>query len=124
MAFERHFTLTHSDVLVVCLCAQWCGLCREYVGVFRQVAERMPQARFVWVDVEDASELVDPIEVDDFPTLLVAVGEEPRFFGSLTPQAALLERIVHERMAEADRALAARADVRALLARLRANENI
>lgn len=119
---RRLSKLSDSDILVACLCAQWCGVCRDYAGVFRQVAERVPQARFVWVDIEDASELVDPIEIENFPTLLVAVGNEPRFFGSLTPQPALLERLVRDRLTDADAATAARADVRALVARLRLAE--
>lgn len=122
-AFSRLSKLSDSDVLVVCLCAQWCGVCREYASVFRQVAERFPHIRFVWVDIEDASEQVDPIEVDNFPTLLVAVGAEPRFFGTLTPQPGMLERIVRECSAQDDQALAQRADIRALVQRLRTGVN-
>jgi thioredoxin 1 len=112
--------MSDPDVLVACLCAQWCGVCRDYAGVFHTAAERFPQMRFVWVDVEDASDLVDPIEVENFPTLLIARGGDAHFFGSLTPQVALLERIVRERAAEADPALSGRADIQALVARLRA----
>ena len=104
------------------MCAQWCGVCREYAAIFAQVGERMKPARFVWVDVEDAADVVDPIEVDNFPTLLIAVGDEPRFFGVLTPQPQLLERIVRECAAGGDAALAARADLRALTRRVRAME--
>ena len=111
--------MSDPDVLVVCLCAHWCGVCRDYTGAFDTVAQRFPQMRFVWVDIEDASELVDPVEVENFPTLLIARGAEPRFFGTLTPQVAMLERIVRERVAEADPALAGRADMHALVARLR-----
>jgi thiol-disulfide isomerase/thioredoxin len=114
--------VSDPEILVVCLCAQWCGVCREYTRVFAQVQERLPGMRFVWVDVEDQADLVDPIEVEDFPTLLIASGAEPRFFGPLTPQPGTLERIVRERSTHADPALAARADMRALVARLRAGD--
>lgn len=112
--------MSNPDILVVCLCAQWCGVCREYTPAFTQMRERLPQVRFVWVDVEDDADLVDPIEVENFPTLLIASGAEPHFFGMLTSQPGMLERIVRERSVHADPALAQRADLRALVARLRA----
>lgn len=115
--------MSDPDVLVACLCAQWCGVCRDYASVFAQVTAHYPQMRFVWVDIEDASELVDPVEVENFPTLLIAAGSEPRFFGTLTPQPGMLERIVRERSVQGDPALAQRADIRALVGRLRAGAN-
>jgi len=88
--------MSEPDLLVVCLCAQWCGVCRSYNDTFEQVRARFPRARFMWVDVEDQSDLVDPIEVDTFPTLLIAAAGRPVFFGALAPQAGTLERIVRE----------------------------
>ena len=96
-----------SPVFVACLCAEWCGVCREYRFVFEQVQARIPEARFVWVDVEDQSDKVDPVEVDDFPTLLIAVGNEARFFGPMIPRADTLERMVREYLAQASSRLAA-----------------
>jgi thiol-disulfide isomerase/thioredoxin len=116
----RRVLLSDSDVLVVCLCARWCGLCRDYEQVFAQVATRFPAMRFAWIDIEDDAERVDPVEVDNFPTLLIAVNRQPHFFGTLTPQPQLLERIVRERSTQADPALAARPDLRDLVARLSA----
>jgi len=112
--------VSDPDVLVACLCAQWCGVCRSYTDVFAQVATRFPSFRFVWIDVEDQAELIDPIEVDDFPTLLIVVGAEPGFFGPLTPQPQMLERIVRERSLSPDATLASRVDLRDLVARLQA----
>ena len=112
--------MSDPEILVACLCAQWCGACREYAATFAQVGARMAPARFVWVDVEDDADVVDPIEVDNFPTLLIAVGAEPRFFGVLTPQPQLLERMVQQCAANGDAALATRADLRALTQRVRA----
>ncbi len=88
-----------SSVLVACLCAEWCGVCREYRAAFDAVRGRFPQAQFLWVDVEDQSDLVDPVEVDNFPTLLVAVGDAPRFLGTVVPQAGTLERLIRDRSA-------------------------
>ena len=88
-----------TSLLVVCLCAEWCGVCRDYRSSFAQVkaiiqAEH-PQAQFVWLDIEDDADLLHPLDdVDDFPTLLIAVAGAPRFFGPLTPQPQTLERLV------------------------------
>lgn len=108
-----------SSVLVACLCAQWCGACRDYRRVFEQVGERLLPARFVWIDVEDQDELVDPIDVIDFPTLLIAVGDQVRFFGVVTPQASTLERLVRERTQGAASATPVEPEVAQLLLRLR-----
>ena len=83
---------------MVCLCAEWCAVCRDYRSSFAQVQAAVqadhPQAQFVWLDVEDEADLLHPLDVDDFPTLLIAVGDAPRFFGPLTPQPQTLERLV------------------------------
>ena len=39
---------------------------------------KFPQARFLWIDVEDEADLLYPLDVEDFPALLLAVGDEPR----------------------------------------------
>lgn len=79
---------------VVCLCADWCGLCRDYAEVFAQVAARHPDSRFAWLDIEDEAELVGDIEVETFPTLLVAGAGGTRFLGPLMPQAHTLSRLL------------------------------
>ena len=79
---------------VACLCAAWCGTCREYRATFDSVAAACPDARFAWIDIEDEADLVDPVEVENFPTLLIAVRDEPVFFGPLTPHRETLVRLV------------------------------
>ena len=81
-------------VWVVCLCAEWCGLCRDYEAVFAQMAKRFPAFRFVWLDIEDQAELVGDMDVETFPTLLMADAQGSRFFGPLTPQAHTLSRLL------------------------------
>jgi len=39
------------------------------------------RTRWLWVDIEDEEALLGAVEVDDFPTLLVADRRGPRFFG-------------------------------------------
>ena len=83
------------NLLVACLCAQWCGTCRDYRAVFDALRDEIgAAAHFVWVDIEDEADALGDIDVDDFPTLLVARGDDLLFFGPLTPQPATLARLV------------------------------
>lgn len=86
--------MTDSVTWVVCLCADWCGLCRDYQAVMAQMARRYPAFRFAWLDIEDQAELVGDIDVETFPTLLLADAQGTRFFGPLTPQANTLARLL------------------------------
>ncbi len=83
-----------DDWLVACLCADWCGSCREYRATFEQVARKRPQWRFAWVDIEDEADALAAFELDieSFPTVLIAKGNEVRFLGALLPHAATLGR--------------------------------
>ncbi|HKX95124.1 MAG TPA: thioredoxin domain-containing protein [Methylibium sp.] len=88
---------THPEGwLVACLCAAWCGTCNEYRAVFAAQAAARPELRFVWVDIEDESDALAPFDLDieNFPTVLVARGDELRFLGTLLPHAATLARTV------------------------------
>ena len=86
-------------LLVACLCADWCGACREYKPRFEQLQAAFPGVLFVWVDVEDESDLVDPIEVENFPTLLMATHERVYFFGTVMPHLETLQRLVETQLA-------------------------
>ncbi len=79
---------------VICLCAEWCGLCRTYEALFSEMATRFPSFRFVWLDIEDHAELVGDLEVETFPTVLMVDAHGTRFFGPLTPQAQTLARLL------------------------------
>ena len=79
---------------VVCLCAEWCGACREYKPLFEQVARANPTFRFAWVDIEDHADIADDFDVETFPTLLVAGLDGTRFAGPLLPHAETLNRLL------------------------------
>ncbi|EJE50606.1 thioredoxin domain-containing protein [Acidovorax sp. CF316] len=78
----------------VCLCADWCGTCRDYRAIFDTLAQAHPGVRFEWVDIEDESELAGDLDVETFPTLLIADGASVRFLGPLLPQAPVLARLL------------------------------
>jgi thioredoxin 1 len=85
---------TGDPLWVVCLCAEWCGACREYRPLFEQVARAHPQFRFAWVDVEDHADVADDFDVETFPTMLIANGDGTRFLGPLLPHAETLARLL------------------------------
>jgi thiol-disulfide isomerase/thioredoxin len=83
-----------DPLLVVCLCAEWCTACRAYRTVFDQAAADHPDLRFLWVDIEDSAALLDQVEVENFPTILIGEGATPYFFGTITPQRDVLQRLI------------------------------
>jgi hypothetical protein len=82
------------SLLVACLCARWCQLCGSYRRTFDAAAQGHPAHRFVFVDIEDEAELVHAIDVENFPTLLIAEGDTLKFLGVITPQPETLERLL------------------------------
>ena len=108
-----------DTVLIACLCAQWCGTCNEYQPLFEALQKEFAQARLVWVDIEDEADLVDPIEVENFPTILIAQGKQPRFFGTVLPHLDTLRRLIQSSTEDGARPLAD-PDIRALVVRLQA----
>jgi thiol-disulfide isomerase/thioredoxin len=102
-------TPSSEPLLVACLCAQWCGTCKDYAPLFLGLQAEFPGASFRWIDIEDESELVDPVEVEDFPTVLIATGGQARFFGTITPHLETLKRLIrsHEENTGASRLPAA-----------------
>jgi thiol-disulfide isomerase/thioredoxin len=103
--------------LVICLCAQWCSTCRSYRATFERAAREFADARFLWVDIEDEAEVMGAIDVENFPTLLIGTGGDPRFFGTLTPQPEILARLLRAHLGAADAPALGDAEVAALLAR-------
>ncbi|HEY0821596.1 MAG TPA: thioredoxin family protein [Rhizobacter sp.] len=111
-------TPSSAPLLVACLCADWCGTCRDYRSVFDEAAQAHPDMRFVWVDIEDESEFVDPVEVENFPTLLMADAGGARFFGTVLPHRDTLWRLLRSEREGRRGAAPADEDVQALAARL------
>lgn len=79
---------------VICLCAEWCGVCREWRGAFNEAAAAHPGLHFAWIDIEDEAQAMGDVDVETFPTLLIAQGANPRFFGPVPPSGAQLSRLL------------------------------
>jgi thioredoxin 1 len=58
------------------------------------MALRYPGNRFVWLDIEDEAELVGDLDVETFPTLLIADAGGTQFLGPLAPHAQTLSRLL------------------------------
>ena len=87
-------------VLVACLCAAWCGSCRDYRPTFDALAARFgADTEFVWIDVEDEADALGDPDIENFPTLLIARGATPLFLGPVTPQPQTAERLVQSALA-------------------------
>ena len=84
----------------MCLCADWCGTCRDYRALFDALAPAYPGVRFVWVDIEDEADVAGDLDVETFPTLLIADGQTARFLGPLLPQAGVLSRLIESLQAD------------------------
>ena len=86
-------TLAHADWRIHVLCAQWCGVCRDY-RAFVTAQQAQSDQSWVWVDVEEHSDALGDLDVENFPTLLVTQGSTLRFLGTVLPQPEVALRLV------------------------------
>ncbi|QXL85252.1 co-chaperone YbbN [Comamonas sp. NLF-1-9] len=78
---------------IVCLCAQWCKVCRGWRADFEALAAQQPQWRFAWVDIEDEEALVGDFDVETFPTLLLGRAGQLRYCAPIAPRPEALLRL-------------------------------
>ena len=50
--------------VVACLCAAWCPTCVSYQQAFQALAAQHPEARLVWIDIEDHADALEAISPD------------------------------------------------------------
>jgi thioredoxin-like negative regulator of GroEL len=79
---------------VICLCAEWCGVCREWRDAFTQAAAAHPELRFAWVDVEDEADAMGDVDIETFPTVLIAHEGKPLFYGPVLPSGTQFTRLI------------------------------
>jgi thioredoxin 1 len=85
-----------GELVVTCLCAEWCDVCREYRPRFEALAGRFPEVKFAWLDIEDDAEEVGEIEIENFPTIRITRGGEQLFHGVMLPQPEQLARVLEK----------------------------
>jgi len=83
-----------GDFAVVCLCAEWCGICRDYRSDFERLEMRFPGVRLLWRDIEEDAESLGDLDIENFPTILVRRGELVLFYGTMLPQVSHLARLI------------------------------
>jgi thioredoxin 1 len=70
-------SLSDTVLWVVCLCAEWCHICRVLRPRIAAVETRSTSAmQLIWVDVEDHADLLGDLEVETFPTYLIGRNNE------------------------------------------------
>ena len=106
---------------VACLCAAWCGVCRDWLPLFTAQARDRPAMHFAWVDVEDEDDAMGEVDIETFPTLLVARGGEPLFLGPVPPSGAGLDRLLAALQAQPGPRPGLDAEAAPLLQRLQAH---
>ena len=85
-----------SSLVVVALCAAWCDTCNKFRATFARIAEARPLIVFLWLDIEDDSDVCGDIDVENFPTLAIYRGDALLHFGVSLPQQSTVARLVDE----------------------------
>jgi thioredoxin 1 len=87
--------LRNKSWLVACLCAAWCDTCQAYRTGFDQLSLQHSDKCFAWIDIEDHANLVEDLDIENFPTVLIQYEEKVIFFGTMLPDANLVNRLLH-----------------------------
>ena len=105
---------------VACLCAAWCGVCREWEAAFVAQARAHPHPRFARVELGDVDDAMGDVDIETFPTMLVARGEQVLFLGPIPPSATQFARMLATLQAQPRPAPGLPEGAQALQRRLRA----
>ena len=77
---------------VYCLCAEWCGVCREFKPSMDEL--RLPGVALHWIDVEEEPEWGDLQDITSFPILVIKEGGKTVFTGSVEPHLPHIRRLL------------------------------
>ena len=62
-----------ETLLVACLCAEWCGTCRDYREGFDRLADAHPDICFAWIDIEDHADRFDDLGLSPLDLVLIVL---------------------------------------------------
>jgi thioredoxin reductase (NADPH) len=85
-----------SSFVVVALCAAWCDTCNVFRATFERIAAARPDMVFLWLDIEDDSDVCGDIDVEDFPTLAIYRGDTLLHHGVSLPQEGNVASVIDE----------------------------
>jgi thiol-disulfide isomerase/thioredoxin len=84
-----------TALTLLCLCAQWCVICREFEPQFQQLRAAHPQHHWRWIDIEDHDAVVSDLDIQNFPTMVILNGDgELCFAGTIEPRLDMLQRLI------------------------------
>ena len=86
--------LTTTPWLIACLCAAWCDTCQSYRQQFNELRQNHRDKIFAWNDIEDHSELIDDLDIENFPTILIEYDSKVLFLGTMLPDASLVHKLI------------------------------
>jgi thiol-disulfide isomerase/thioredoxin len=102
--------LASGKWVVACLCAGWCDVCKQYRAGFDALALQYPEHQFVWIDIEDQSDLIGDLDVENFPTILMQRGDTVAFYGTMMPEPRQVARLLEAQLERSDEELSFEAD--------------
>ena len=102
--------LASGKWVVACLCAGWCDVCKHYRAGFDALAPHYPEHQFVWIDIEDQSDLIGDLDVENFPTILMQRGDTVAFYGTMMPEPKQVARLLEAQLERSDEELSREAD--------------
>jgi thiol-disulfide isomerase/thioredoxin len=102
--------LASGKWVVACLCAVWCDVCKQYRAGFDALALQYPEHQFVWIDIEDQSDLIGDLDVENFPTILMQRGDTVAFYGTMMPEPRQVARLLEAQLERSDEELSREAD--------------
>ena len=90
-----HMSQPSERLLIACFCAAWCRTCDDYARVVNSLKQRYAQcADLVWVDIEDQADVLDEVDVENFPTLLISDTKQVYFWGTVLPHASNATQLI------------------------------
>ena len=102
--------LASGKWVVACLCAGWCDVCKQYRAGFDALALQYPEHQFVWIDIEDQSDLIGDLDVENFPTILMQRGDTVAFYGTMMPEPRQVARLLEAQLERSDEELSLEAN--------------
>lgn len=79
-------------MVVYCLCADWCGVCRTLKPALGEL--QLPGIELRWIDIEEEPEWGDAQDITSFPTLVIKADGRTVFIGAVEPHLPLIRRLL------------------------------
>lgn len=84
----------NGGALTIILCAAWCGTCAGFKEVAENLASIFPDTTFLWIDIEDDSDVAGEIDVMNFPSLAVFRDGVAIHYGVSLPHQGVVKRLL------------------------------